>query len=526
MGAAGQSEPDSPAKLAERFLEVAADFQLGELVTEQPHPETRELSRLAREDLPGALGALKRVDLAALTRLREYATSIERLAVAFEETLECGGRIVLCGCGATGRLSISLESFARADMLGEGLAGRVVGFMAGGDAALVRSIERFEDYPDYGARQLHEMDFSEDDLLVGITEGGETPFVIGSTEEAARISRFLPFFLYCNPDSILSAAADRSRRVLENPGIRKLNLTVGPMAITGSTRMQASTVQMAAVGWALACRKNSGAIGSQIESFAKWVQETDWSFLAPFIERESAIYDGGGAVLYRPGVFGITVLTDTTERSPTFSLPPFENAQNPDDVPSSCYLHVEGAEHAAEAWREILGRNPRTLPWGGLEHLTGEKQLLGFDFSDAVLARRAASGGATVFVLENREDSIHLEFGALSADVPAGGRDLFSRQLVLKLLLNAHSTLVMGRRGRFAGNVMTHLNATNNKLIDRAIRYVRMLLETRHGLEIPYEDVARRLFEVRAIRGPEEPIVLKTVERIVADTQARSAGRP
>src|SRR5581483_11789624 len=86
----------------------------------------------------------------------------------------------------------------------------VVGFMAGGDLALVHSIENFEDHPEYGARQLMELGFGENDLLISSTEGGETPFVIGATERAAEASRRSPWFLYCNPDSAL-AEVERSR---------------------------------------------------------------------------------------------------------------------------------------------------------------------------------------------------------------------------------------------------------------------------------------------------------------------------
>ncbi|MFP6897517.1 MAG: SIS domain-containing protein [Roseibacillus sp.] len=500
----------SPPGSLERFLEVASDFQLGALETEQPRAETADLSRMAREDLGAAVEILKGIDEGALAQLEGYLPQIEVLAKAIGETLTRGKRIFLCGCGATGRLSISLEFFAGEGLLGEGLAGQVIGFMAGGDAALVRAIERFEDFPEYGARQLQELGFEEGDLMVGITEGGETPFVIGATEAAARQSANRPFFLYCNPDEVLAEVAPRSKRVLENDAIRKTNLTVGPMAITGSTRMQASTVQMAAVGWALACHREPGRVGEYAVAFGEWVAESDWSFLPELIACEASAYDEGRFVLYEPGVFGITVLTDTTERSPTFSLPPFENVQRSEDAPSWCYLHVE-ADTAAEAWESLLGREPRTLAWGGLEHLTGEGNLLGFDFSNEVVARRAALGEHLKFTITNRRLALALGLGDLSFDFPVEGQDLFSRHLLLKLLLNAHSTLVMGRRGRFAGNVMTHVNATNNKLIDRAIRYVRILLDSRHGLQAGYEEVARALFEVRASLAPDEPIVLQTV---------------
>ena len=63
------------------------------------------------------------------------------------------------------------------------------------------------------ARQVREIGFKDGDLLVSTTEGGETPSVIGATEEAARISRRKPWFLYCNPDEVLHEQVARSLRV-------------------------------------------------------------------------------------------------------------------------------------------------------------------------------------------------------------------------------------------------------------------------------------------------------------------------
>jgi N-acetylmuramic acid 6-phosphate etherase len=126
------------------------------------------------------------------------------------ETLQSGHRVILCGCGATGRLSLVLDSIWKARAKGQSRKSEqrldpdsVTAFMAGGDIALVRAVENFEDIPEFGARQLHELDFHDSDLLVSTTEGGETPFVIGATEEAARMSKRKPWFLYCNPDAAL-----------------------------------------------------------------------------------------------------------------------------------------------------------------------------------------------------------------------------------------------------------------------------------------------------------------------------------
>ena len=55
------------------------------------------------------------------------------------------------------------------------------------------------------------------------------------------------FFVYNNPDDDLAAPVRRSREVLDDPRIEKVNLTTGPMAITGSTRMQATSIELLAM---------------------------------------------------------------------------------------------------------------------------------------------------------------------------------------------------------------------------------------------------------------------------------------
>ena len=115
----------------------------------------------------------------------------------------------------------------------------------------IKSIENFEDFPEYGARQLTDLGFSENDLLISCTEGGETPFVIGATEKALEISKRMPFFLYYNKDADLIKVALRSKKIIDNKRVRKGNLFVGPMALSGSTRLQATTIQMLCVGLAL-----------------------------------------------------------------------------------------------------------------------------------------------------------------------------------------------------------------------------------------------------------------------------------
>ncbi len=506
------------------FLAVASQFQLGVLDTERPHPKTAHLSDWATNDLPRAIEALRSVDENAVNLLEDRLPVLEPMARAIRATIDRGNRVFLCGCGATGRLSISVEIFARRGLLPGANESNVVGFMAGGDAALIRSIERFEDRPDFGERQLRELGFAEGDLLIASTEGGETPFVIGATEAAAKISSELPFFLYCNPDVELIKHVERSRKVIENSGIRKINLAVGPMALSGSTRMQASTVLMAAIGWAMKFGENSERMASDFQGWREWAIETvDWSGLEAFIVAEANTYQAGEFVLYDPGPYGITVLTDTTERSPTFTLTPFERVGQ-QEPPSNCYLQIPSAETPEEAWLQLLGRPARPLEWGELSHLTNVDALQKFDFSSQGIEdreRRLKGVKQHLFQISRSGHEIEWRFQDLHWKIPVPEEiDFLGENLLLKLLLNTHSTLVMGRLGRYADNVMTFVSANNFKLIDRSIRYVRLLLKNRHAIDSDYYEVATVLLNQKESLQPNEAIVLKTVDAILRNADA------
>ena len=92
------------------FLAIAPQFRLGDLVTEQPHPLTTNLSSLAQCDLSQAIAILHRVDAKALDCLEAIGAKIPILARRIAKTLGAGHSIFLCGCGATGRLSIVCET--------------------------------------------------------------------------------------------------------------------------------------------------------------------------------------------------------------------------------------------------------------------------------------------------------------------------------------------------------------------------------------------------------------------------------
>ena len=86
-------------------------------------------------------------------------------------------------------------------------------------------------------------------------------------------------------------------------------------------------------------------------------------------------------------------------------------------------------------------------------------------------------------------------------------------QVLLKILLNIHSTLVMGRLDRYQGNLMTWVRPSCNKLIDRAVRYADRILRDA-GREFSYEEIALELFRQIPNATYDESIVLKTVDAL------------
>jgi len=502
---------------ADAFLKISSQFRLGELDTEKPHPKTTELSSLVKTDLSKAIAILKDVDIQALDIVRKRQREIIQMKKDIEETFHNGHRIYLAGCGATGRLSLVLEVLWRKERAGKEFEDSVISFMAGGDTALIRSIEGFEDYPAFAHRQLQELGFSEGDLLIASTEGGETPFVIGATEYATQISKAVPYFLYCNPDEILRGLTDRTTRILENTSIHRINLSVGPMALSGSTRMQSSTVLMYTVGIALLNSFKEIEVDRDVNGFINYLENTDYNILATYINKEYYIYTENSFISYLThDDLGISILTDTTERSPTFTLNPFNNYLKADQKPSLAYLCMPDAPDSQSAWRSLLFREPRPLKWEEFP-VTMDDYLLGFDFSLEGLEKRKKMvfpAKCEIFEIRRQLQDFVFNLCNETSHIPIQGLTLLHQHLLLKMMLNILSTLIMGKLGRYESNLMTYVTPSNNKLIDRAARYVSILLKRQGITDFFYEDIVYALFEEMEKGIGTRSLVLDTVKRI------------
>jgi N-acetylmuramic acid 6-phosphate etherase len=177
---------------------------------------------------------------------------------------------------------------------------------------------------------------------------------------------------------------------------------------------------------------------------------------------------------------------------------------------------MPSAADSKTAWEKLLWRKPRTLEWPEIGGIASMKRLLGFDFSAKVLERRSKEGKPAVqhiFKIEQNKKGIEFSLEKNSHFLEIPFSDPLCYHLILKMILNTHSTLIMGRLGRYQGNVMTYVKASNNKLIDRSIRYVDLILETQ-GVNASYSEICHALYEVLEVMPVDQSVVLNTVDRI------------
>lgn len=531
---------ETPRQQAQQYLEREKAFRLGELMTESFHPKTMTLGETSRRDLPAAIRMLQSVDrdLPPVARRVLQSDEWQTLQSVLLKTIRSGHKIFFTGCGATGRLSILLEAAWRRfwqqwkPPRPTAVADReniVLSVMAGGDFALIRSVEGFEDFPGFGRRQLKDLGVGAGDMVVAITEGGETSFVIGTAWEGLDAGASV-FFVYNNPSDLLRKHVIRSREVIDEPRITKLDLATGPMAVTGSTRMQATTIELLVVAAALESALTE-YLGSAISSagtdslsptdyadqFVRLLDqiETDANVrtMARLIDLERDLYSRKGLVTYLADEYMLDVLTDTTERSPTFMIPPFRAA---DDLlsPRSWAFVKNPHWMTIEAWSQMLRRNPRGLTWtrpvyesiGAPDKIIANPPQLDnsriYQFRignepDALRAQGADS--ALIAIVAGPHDSSLLAFlnrkpytawprrsiltfgqtspspqdFSIACDLPTGPLEIW-RHLAVKLVLNSVSTITMAALGRIEGNAMTWVSPSNKKLIDRGTRLIAL----------------------------------------------------
>jgi N-acetylmuramic acid 6-phosphate etherase len=149
----------------------------------------------------------------------------DALAAAIDdiaERLARGGRLVYIGAGTSGRVA-ALDAAECGPTFGL-RPGEVVALVAG-DA------EDAEDDREAGESDLRALGIGADDVVVGVSASGSTPYTLAALE-AARDAGALRIAVACVRGSALAELADH-----------EIAVVVGPEAVAGSTRLKAGTAQ-------------------------------------------------------------------------------------------------------------------------------------------------------------------------------------------------------------------------------------------------------------------------------------------
>ncbi len=205
-------------------------IELKHLTTEQRNEKTLDLDNMPLEE---ALRVMNAEDAKVAPAVGERLPAIAKAVEAAVRSFESGGRLIYLGAGTSGRLGV-LDATECVPTFGTPPE-MVVGRIAGGMGALVRSVEGAEDSPTMGVDDLKELGVDSRDTVVGIAASGRTPYVIAALEYAKSVG-CATVGVTCNKNSAVGAAADIA-----------IEIDVGPEVLAGSTRLKAGTAQKLAL---------------------------------------------------------------------------------------------------------------------------------------------------------------------------------------------------------------------------------------------------------------------------------------
>lgn len=199
-------------------------MDLNQAATEQANPESAGLDKMTSLEI---VALMNRQDLGVVAAVERALPAIALLVDATAARLREGGRLFYVGAGTSGRLGM-LDAAECPPTFGTPPE-LVQALLAGGQGAFLRAVEHAEDSVEAGARELQDRGLSRQDVVVGISASGRTPFVLGALAAARQVGA-VTGSIFCNAGSPLQSASDHP-----------VLLDTGPEVVAGSTRLKAGT---------------------------------------------------------------------------------------------------------------------------------------------------------------------------------------------------------------------------------------------------------------------------------------------
>jgi N-acetylmuramic acid 6-phosphate etherase len=202
------------------------DARLDELATEAgsaPGADYDLRPTLELVELMNAEDATVPAAVAAATG--QIAVAIEAIA----DSLRRGGRLIYVGAGSSGRIA-ALDA-SECESTFSTPPGKVVSLLAGGSQATPLEQEAAEDDREAGSADVGALDLRPEDVVVGVSASGRTPYVLAAVAEAVAAG--------ARTACVVSAPGSELEAAVEHPIV----VVVGPEFLAGSTRLKAGTAQ-------------------------------------------------------------------------------------------------------------------------------------------------------------------------------------------------------------------------------------------------------------------------------------------
>ena len=231
------------------FKEFKKEFQNDFISTEKPNLKAKYLSQIFQKDMIEGLELLQLLDHSVLTGTEAFVDHhLEHLVDAFINTIQQNGRIFFIGAGSSGRLSLDLAAkwrdfFSKKNVhLPSSLKDSIQAIIAGGPGSFVTSREKFEDSVKSGYKALKNAKFNSKDLAILVSASGSAHFNVGAANFAHECGASSYYF--CNSQKV----PERTQELFERKITKPLVVDIGPQSITGSTRLQAASLDELCLG--------------------------------------------------------------------------------------------------------------------------------------------------------------------------------------------------------------------------------------------------------------------------------------
>lgn len=509
------------------YEEFAPLFLLEATTTEQINPLTKNLSQAVSEDICKGLEQLWEADQAVLSGFDQFIPTIEELAPKWAEKLLDDGRIVLNGSGSSGRLSLGLA--ARCQEVSKRFGKQIIGVMAGGDSAMIRAKEGYEDSEAEGEKCLQFLGMTKKDISIQVSASGSAFFNRGCANQAANQGSQVYYFY--NSKDIPQRTEQLFKR--GNNPVNRLLLDIGPQSIAGSTRLQSASIAELALGCLLItallyaegkveeARAYPKALAAKMAEANQRIKE-QLTNIATFAKKEADLFLSQEANFYRQkdeSAKGyVTVLgekgtlrlgmTDMTEINPTFQINPIRRKSEEGKKRGEYRAYLAGEEDNRAAWDTLVGRSVAEQDRADTdEFLVASGAQGNFSYEsrpkgkgNLVIGLSSTGTGAVVDMLKEVKEGdkglivvskdkvqlpedpkmLTLKLDELPSD-DYGQVEALTWKQVLNMISNTAMVLV----GKVRGNWMTDMRAANQKLVGRAMRNVMGIWEEETKREMP-----------------------------------------